>query len=111
MLGKINATATYFSWLVFAAFGVIFFLGLLDVRPHQTVVDALAIGFLSSAAIHAVLAFFVRCPYCNRCLTVQGFGKPHPDSIHRSWSAVTAAWCSGRVGCIHCGKTVSTNDL
>jgi hypothetical protein len=66
--------------------------------------------FLVSLAFHVFLAFFNRCPNCNKMLTAQGFKKPHPNSSG-DWSKVVWHWFSGSIVCIHCGKEVNTNDL
>ena len=66
--------------------------------------------FIFSALMHAILAYFVRCPHCNKCLTVQGFKKPHSASFG-DWSKVVWHWFSGTVVCIHCDNRVDTNAL
>jgi hypothetical protein len=66
--------------------------------------------FLFFVLVHIVMAYFVRCPHCQKCLTVQGFGEPHPSS-GGSWSKVVLNWFSGSVICIHCGNSVNTNGL
>ena len=66
--------------------------------------------FLFTVLIHIVLAFFNRCPHCNKCLTIQGFEKPHPAS-RGGWDKVIWRWFSGSIVCIHCGRRVVTNGL
>lgn len=111
MLGKLNAIATYIAWLFLGGMIASFVLGYFDVTYEMPVYYMVFGGFFLFAIIHFVLAFWVRCPNCNNCLTIQGMHGVHPTSIHKSWSSVVFHWFSGRVGCIHCGTTVSTNDL
>lgn len=111
MLGKLNAIATYIAWLFLGAMIASFVLGYFEVTYEMHVYYVIFGGFFLFAFAHFVLAFWVRCPNCNKCLTIQGMHGVHPSSIHKSWSSVVFYWFSGRVGCIHCGATVSTNDL
>jgi len=111
VIGKLNAVATYFSWLFLAGMVATFVLGFFEIKLEMKAYYLIYGGFFSFALIHFVLAFWVRCPYCNKCLTIQGFDRPHSESIHKSWSPVVLYWFTGRVGCIHCGQTVSTSDL
>ena len=111
MLGKINAIATYIAWLFLGAMTASFVLGYFDVTYNMPVYYVIFGGFFFFAIVHFILAFWVRCPNCNKCLTIQSLHEVHPASIHKSWSSVVFHWFSGRVGCIHCGATVSTSDL
>ena len=67
-------------------------------------------AFFGAVVVHIVLAFFNRCPHCNKCLTIQGFKSPHPASSG-DWSKVVWHWFSGSIVCIHCGNRVNTNGL
>ncbi len=67
------------------------------------------VGVVLFGASHAALAYFVRCPECNKCLTVQGFKSP--VGVNNSWSYVAAKWFTGSISCIHCGSKVNTNAL
>lgn len=111
MIGKLNAIATYIAWLMLAGICVSFILGFFDVKLAVRIYVIIFGSFFSFALMHLILAYWVRCPYCKKCLTIQGLGAAHSDSIHKTWSSVIFHWFTGRVGCIHCGKTVSTNDL
>ena len=111
MIGKINAVATYFAWLGMAGLLSLGLLAGLAIAVNGWVVFALVVLFVVSAVVHLVLALLVRCPFCARCLTIQIGFTVHPDSIDKSWSSVVYNWFSGEVGCIHCGRTVSTRKL
>ncbi len=111
MLGKLNAIATYLAWVFLVGMAISFLLGYFGIKFNMPVYYLIFGGFFSFAVLHFALAFWVRCPNCGKCLTVQGFQAVHPASIHKSWSSVVFHWFSGSVGCIHCGSIVSTNDL
>lgn len=111
MLGNLNAIATYIAWVFIGAMVIVFGLGYFGVKYEMPVYYAVFGGFFSSTLVHFVLACWVRCPNCNKCLTIQGLQGVHPDSINKSWSSVVLYWFSGKVGCIHCGAVVSTKDL
>lgn len=111
LVGKLNAVATYIAWLFLAGMCASFALGYFDVKFEMKSYVIIFGGFFCFGLLHLVLAFWVRCPNCNKCLTIQGLKPTHPESIHKTWSSVVFYWFTGRVGCIHCGKAVSTNDL
>ena len=111
MLGKLNAITTYIAWILLVAMIASFVLGYFGIKFEMPVYYVVFGGFFLFAFIHFALAFWVRCPNCNKCLTIQGMHGVHPASMHKSWSSVICHWFSGSVGCIHCGATVSTNDL
>ena len=60
--------------------------------------------------IHNVLSFFVRCPKCDRLLTVRGFKKIQPNT-HDSGLEVAFLWFTNKVHCMHCGKKVDTKGI
>jgi hypothetical protein len=102
---------SHISRLVCGGIVMSFLLGFFGITFETSIYYLISGGFFSFAVLHFILAFFVRCPNCGKCLTIQGLQAVHPASIHKSWSSVVFHWFSGRVGCIHCGSTVSTNDL
>ncbi len=114
-IGKINALSIYLTWFLLVLGMLIQFLSLYISNSIWPFSFTPILIFLFPGAVHAVLAFFVRCPHCSKCLTVEGFKKPHPKSrmvyIINGWGAVALQWFSGNVVCIHCGKEVNTNAL
>ena len=111
-IGKMNAISVFSAWLLLPSAFL-----LLGYQKYFGNPDASAMPFIylfgaffASAAAHLVLAYFVRCPSCSKCITVQGFKKPHPSS-EGDWSKVVWNWFSGSVVCIHCGSRVNTNAL
>jgi glucan phosphoethanolaminetransferase (alkaline phosphatase superfamily) len=109
-LGKANAISVYVAWALLALFIVFFLFIFAGFNLNKEIIKYLFFVFLLSAFCHIIFAFFVRCPSCNKCITVQGFKTPHSDS-DGSWSNTVAKWFSGSVVCIHCGQKVNTNDL
>ena len=109
-LGKINAVCVYVAWAALLAFILNAIYGFLIAPTSNLIFNAIIITLMSSALLHVVLSFFVRCPHCNKQITTQGFKAPHPNS-EGDWSRVVAKWFTGSVVCIHCGQEVSTNDL
>ena len=97
MLGKINAIATYIAWLFLGAMTASFVLGYFDVTYNMPVYYVIFGGFFFFAIVHFILAFWVRCPNCNKCLTIQSLHEVHPASIHKSWSSVVFHWFSGSI--------------
>ena len=57
----------------------------------------------------------LKCPHCNKHLTVLGHGEPHYKSLDHSGKGGEALilkdWLTGIIFCMHCGKKVNTNDL
>lgn len=111
MIGKVNAIVTYLAWILLLANIISFALMFADIIFEPTFYVFMMGSFFFFALFHLVAAFWVRCPNCNKCLTIQGFDEVHPDSIHKSWSSVVFHWFSGEVGCIHCGVKVKTDDI
>ncbi len=115
IIGKVNAVVVYIAWfflaIIVAMMAVTYF--------NEEIGFPLFMGSVAIlvllAMIHGALAYFVRCPQCNKCLTVQGFQKPHPNSRVSSkkdaWVVVILQWFSGSVVCIHCGSEIDTNAL
>ena len=105
--GKLNAILVYLAWLTLAASLFTLFAAFLDLHDNERAFFYLFGVFIFFSVAHAILSYFVRCPNCNRCITVQGFDQPHPDS-DGSWQKTVLKWFSGRVRCIHCGRSVNT---
>ena len=120
-IGKLNAIAVYLAWANLAFF-VLFILAAFIIAIAEVkipsgidgifIVYSLA-AFIGFALIHMILSFFVRCPHCHKCLTIQGYGNKStsPNGIMDGWSHVAIKWFSGTVNCIHCGSEVNTNSL
>ena len=109
MVGRINALSVFASWLLLVA-TVAYLVYAKNFLPENASVLPLIYlfgAFMCFVALHLVLACFVRCPSCKKCLTIQGFGKVHP-AAKGGWSKVVCRWFSGTVQCIHCGATVKT---
>lgn len=115
-LGKVNAICVYTAWALFILLAILFLLGISDLVPvkNETLGFTLKI-LVVSVVLHIVFAYFVRCPYCNKCLTIQGFAPIHEQSEKRfgfdGWAVVVIRWFTGKVTCIYCGKEVNTNAL
>ena len=112
IIGKLNAICVFSAWSFFAiTIGYLVYLYFFGNYEGAIVTLAYIFGaFALFTLAHLVLAFFVRCPSCNKCITVQGINKPHPKS-RGGWSGVIWRWLSGSVVCIHCGSQVNTNAL
>ena len=98
------------SWLSFTVFIVSLCTAFAELHNKESIIIISLILFGFFSTIHLVLAYFVRCPHCNKCLTIQGGKKAHPNS-DGSWSATTIKWFSGFVRCIHCGNGVHTHGI
>ena len=115
VIGKVNAVVVYIAWfclaLIVAMMAVTYFNAEVGLPLFMISIAVL----LLLAVVHGGLAYFVRCPHCSKCLTVQGFQKPHPNSRvsgkKDAWVVVVLQWFSGSVVCIHCGNEVDTNAL
>lgn len=112
LLGKVNALAVFATWGLMGALFAYFIYAKLVLPPDgdASLFFWLVGLFACAALVHAVLAYFVRCPNCQKCLTVQGFKEPHP-ATSGGWQKVVTKWFSGTVQCIHCGATVQTDGL
>jgi hypothetical protein len=112
MVGKVNALSVFAAWTFLVGFFVyLAYEKLLLPQDASALPLVWLFGlFVGASILHMVAANFVRCPSCRKCLTVQGFGAPHP-STSGSWAKVAFFWFSGRVQCIHCGATVDTKNL
>ena len=112
IIGKLNAISVFSAWLFlpssFIWLGYHSYFG--DPTTSAVTFVYLFGAFLISGIFHLLLAYFVRCPNCFKCITVQGFKKPHASS-KGDWSKVIWYWFSGTVVCIHCGEEVDTNAL
>jgi hypothetical protein len=112
VIGKLNAMSVFAAWVLlpsaFIWLGYAKYFG----DPEGSALPFIYLfgGFFILVILHLILAYFVRCPNCGKCITAQGFGKPHPDS-GGDWSKVVWHWFSGSVACIHCGSKVNTNAL
>ena len=115
IIGKINAVIVYSAWACFVLTGLLMVYVYFDEKAGLPIFLASLLILVLLAIIHAILAYFVRCPHCNKCLTVQGFAKPHQNSRvsgkKDAWVVVVKQWFSGSIVCIHCGKEVDTNAL
>jgi len=109
-IGKLNAISAYFAWAMLLICGFYFVYALATEGGSESTLLRLFYGFLIFGVVHFVLAFFVRCPHCNRCLTIQTFKQPHPASSG-NWASVVTKWFSGSIVCIHCGVRVDTKNL
>ena len=115
IIGKINALSVYIVWACLGLGGVMLPITGAFFKELFPVAITLFITGFAIMPIHLVLAFFVRCPHCGKCLTIQGMRPPH-ESFEKGgalngWATVVVKWFSGSVGCIHCGKNVDTNNL
>ena len=104
LLGKVNALTVFAAWACLALLVIVFVYLKLTAPPDSSVFPlvVLASCLFVFIVVHIVIALYVRCPHCNKPLTVQGFSKPG----YADWAAVTARWFSGSVVCIHCGGRV-----
>ncbi len=114
-IGKLNALSIYIAWFCLILCLIIIILSLAvskAIFPYS--IYSMMLLF-ASGVIHFILAFFVRCPHCSKCITVQGMAKIHSNSriVYgiKGWGAVALQWFSGNVLCIHCGNEVDTNAL
>ncbi len=110
MIGKINVISVYFSWFFLALTIIVFAFAMLNFHVSEIAIVVCFSVFILFAFVHLILACFVRCPHCNKCITIQGFNEPHPMS-DGSWSKTVIKWFSGYVRCIHCGNGVKTNCI
>jgi hypothetical protein len=112
ILGKINAVAVFLAWFFLPAAFLLLGYQKYFGNPESSAEPLFYLfgAFFVSVGVHLLLAFFVRCPNCNKCITVQGFKEPHPASSG-GWSKVVWHWFSGSVVCIHCGSRVNTHAL
>jgi hypothetical protein len=111
LIGKINAGSVFISWFGLLCFFIWLAYALITDDSTYDYTVLLTIGLtVVFGLVHLVTSFWVRCPHCNKCLTIQGFKEPHPESSG-DWGAVVFKWFSGHVVCIHCGQTVDTNGL
>jgi len=111
-IGKLDVVSVFLAWALLVIFILTFAYLKMFAAPDTSaspIIYSLGL-FLGVALIHAILAYFNRCPHCSKCLTVQGFKTPHPASSG-SWSNVVLRWFSGSIICIHCGQQVNTNGL
>lgn len=112
MLGKLNAISVFTAWALLGSLFAYLGYAKLALPPEANAQPLFWLFslFLIAVVLHLFLAYFVRCPQCQKCLTVQGLGSPHP-STSGGWAKVVFTWFSGRVQCIHCGATVDTKNL
>ncbi len=112
LVGKLDVLSVFIAWSLLAAFFLALGYVKFFAQPEASVSYLVYIfgAFFCAVAVHIVLAFFNRCPHCNKCLTVQGFKSPHPASSG-DWSKVVWRWFSGSIVCIHCGNRINTNGL
>ena len=112
IIGKLDVLSVFAAWALLLAFFVSLAYGKMFSEPEASASHLVYLFglFLFTVLIHIVLAFFNRCPHCNKCLTIQGFEKPHPAS-RGGWDKVIWRWFSGSIVCIHCGQRVVTNGL
>ena len=89
-------------------------LSLFDTKYSGELAGFSLIALIPLALLHIVLAMFVRCPECNKCLTIQigrGVSSTKASWLLSGWGFVVAKWFSGKVVCMHCGVEVNTNAL
>jgi ribosomal protein S27E len=111
VLGRINAISVYLAWAGFLLFFVWLIYAWSTDKHEYDYVSLLTIGSsVFFGLVHFILAFFVRCTHCGKCLTIQTFKKPHSES-DGDWSTTIFKWFGGQVSCIHCGQKVNTNGL
>lgn len=111
-LGKLDVVSVIISWALLFSFicSLIYFKVFSESGSNASVMLYIFGAFFITVLTHIVLAYFNRCPHCNKCLTIQGLKEPHTASSG-SWDKVVWHWFSGSVVCIHCGKKVATNGL
>jgi hypothetical protein len=116
LLGKLNVKAVYIAWWLTPAILIscfsIYFLS----KEHIIIVFFTLLGCLLFFSLaHIILAQFVRCPHCQKALTIQGLKPPHENARcigpQNGWPVVIKQWSTGSVVCIHCGDEVNTNAL
>jgi hypothetical protein len=106
LLGRLNALVAFAAWVCLA----LLVLGLAYLKllaaPDTSVLPLMLVFavFVVLVLAHVAISLFVRCPYCNKQLTAQGFTKPK----YGDWSGAITKWFSGSVVCIHCGRNVRT---
>ena len=112
LIGKLDVLSVFIAWSLLIIFFLALGYGKFLSPPEANASHLVYIFgvFVGAVVLHIVLAFFNRCPHCNKCLTVQGFKSPHPASSG-DWSKVVWRWFSGSIVCIHCGQRVNTNGL
>jgi hypothetical protein len=112
IVSKLDELSVFIAWTLLIVFFVSLGYGKVFSEPNASASYLIYIfgAFSVSVVLHIVLAFFNRCPHCNKCLIVQGFKTPHPVSSG-SWDKVVWRWFSGSIVCIHCGQRVVTNGL
>jgi len=109
-IGSLNAISVYCAWAMLLIGGFYFVYALATEGGSSSTLIRLFYGFFAFVLVHFILAFFVRCPHCERCLTIQTFKQPHSASSG-NWASVVGNWFSGSVVCIHCGNGVDTKNL
>jgi hypothetical protein len=105
--GKLNAILVYMTWISILVTLAALLTAFVDIHANEDFILLPGAAILVFGVAHMILGYFVRCPNCNRCITVQGFKEPHPDS-DGGWENTVLKWFSGRVRCIHCGRSVRT---
>jgi len=112
LIGRLDVLSVFIAWFLLITFFLALGYGKFFSPPEASASYLVYIfgAFAGAVAVHIALAFFNRCPHCNKCLTVQGFKSPHPASSG-DWSKVVWHWFSGSIVCIHCGNRVNTNGL
>ncbi|WP_419147933.1 hypothetical protein [Pseudoalteromonas 'SMAR'] len=112
IIGKLDVLSVFAAWALVIGFFVSLAYGKLFSGLSASAIHLAYLfgAFICAVLIHIVLAFFNRCPHCNKCLTVQGFKNTHLASSG-SWDKVVLRWFSGSIVCIHCGQRVATNSL
>jgi hypothetical protein len=112
IISKLDIISVFIAWALLIIFFAALGYGKIFSEPDASASHLIYIfgAFFVSVVLHIALAFFNRCPHCNKCLTVQGFKSPHPASSG-SWDKVVWRWFSGSIVCIHCGQRVVTNGL
>ncbi|WP_274015935.1 hypothetical protein [Vibrio parahaemolyticus] len=110
MTGKINPISVYFSWFFLALTFIVFAFAMLNFHDSESAIVVCFTVFIFFSFVHLILACFVRCPHCNKCITIQDINEPHPMS-DGSWSKTVIKWFSGYVRCINCGNGVKTNGI
>ena len=115
-LGKVNAICVFAVWALFVLLAILFLSGISGLVKIENDILGFVFKTLVIFAIgHIVIGYFIRCPHCNKCLTIQGFGPVHEKSERRfsfgGWAVVVIRWFTGKVTCIYCGEEVNTNAL
>jgi len=115
IIGKLNAISVYIAWTCLGIGGLLLpITGILFKEIFPVAITFFIFG-IAIIPIHILLSFFVRCPHCGKCLTIQVLraknGKANQDKILNGWATVVINWFSGNINCIHCSKVVDTNNL